>query len=58
VSFLSRLEGLNRIDQLICRHPEELDEEDDDGDVQLGDAPNGVPHAPLVPVGLANGTSV
>ncbi|CAZ81206.1 unnamed protein product [Tuber melanosporum] len=42
----------------LLGHPEELDEEDDDGDVQLGDAPNGVPHAPMVPVGLANGTSV
>lgn len=28
------------------RHPEDLDDEDDDGDTELKDAPNGVPPVP------------
>jgi hypothetical protein len=42
-------------------HPEYLEEEDDDGDVDLkdadGDAPqsNGVPKVPEIPSNLANG---
>ena len=39
----------------VPSHPEELDDEDDDGDVQLEDAPNGVPDVPRLP---ANGTGV
>lgn len=39
------------------RHPEELDEEDDDGDVAVEDAPNGVPEVPKMPSELTNGTA-
>ncbi len=39
------------------RHPEYIpdDDEDDDGDVNLDDAPNGAPEVPTIPREYVNG---
>ncbi|KAF8460661.1 hypothetical protein BDZ91DRAFT_417101 [Kalaharituber pfeilii] len=41
----------------LLGHPEDLldDDEDEDGDVQLSDAPNGVPPVPAIPEKIVNG---